>query len=135
MKTQTIKLMMIIFILFLAWNADAQTTVQKTGVKSKSTKSKSSASNHTAKGAPVAVTVILNSKCEKSLMIFSGPKENLHNPKQRQVGGLSVNNLYLKTGDVVCIMDAKKKPTSCVNITKATAKLEINEAGTAIVAP
>ncbi len=128
MKTQLTKLIFLMLVLFLSIETNAQATKKKTATKSKST-------NQTTKVAPVAVTVALSSKCEKQVMVYAGPKENLHEPKQRQLGGLSKNTLYLKTGDVICVMDAKKKPISCVTITKSTLKLEINIAGTAILAP
>jgi hypothetical protein len=120
------------FYMSSALQVQGQTTAKKPVVKTKTTKSKSSSSTKTI-GAPV--TVKLTSKCEKDIMIYAGPKTNLRNPKQREIGGLSVNNLYLKTGDVVCIMDAKKKPKACMNITKATTTLQINPSGTAIVTP
>jgi hypothetical protein len=132
MKNRMISIL--ILILFLLANvADGQTTSKKLPAKSKSAKSKS-AQAHKVKPASVPVTVKLTNKCEKELMIYAGPKSNLRDPKQRQVGGLSTNMLYLKTGDVVCIMDAKKKPFACVNITKATTRLEINLSGTVISA-
>ena len=130
MENYTIKILCLALVLFVAAGVNAQTATKKISTKTKTTKSKS---NTTApKSTPVAITVTLTSKCEKQVMIYSGPKVGLREPKQRQVGGLSANKLYLKTGDVVCIMDAKKKPISCVTITKATLKLEINFAGTAL---
>jgi hypothetical protein len=130
MKNQLNKVLLVAIVLFLAAGLSAQTT-KKPAAKTKTTKK----STTKPKAASMPITVKLTSKCEKNLMIFAGPKSQLSNPKQRQVGGLSVNMLYLKTGDVVCIMDAKKKPASCINITKATPQLEINPAGTAIVLP
>ena len=115
--------------------ADAQTSTKKSTTKSKSTKTKTT--TKAPKAAPAAITVKLKSKCEKEVMVFAGPKNSLRDPrfKQREVGGLSVNTFYLKTGDVVCILDNKKQPLSCVNVTKATQNLEINFSGTAIAAP
>jgi hypothetical protein len=124
---------LILALLLLAGAAEAQTqtTTKKPAAKGKTTKGKSKTAAK-PKSAPVAITVKLTSKCEKDVMIYAGPKTNLRDPKQRQIGGLSVNMLYLKTGDVVCIMDAKKKPFSCINVTKASTKMEVNPAGTNI---
>lgn len=133
MKNCTIKFLWLMIALFITTGVNAQTTTKKTSTKTKTTKSKTSAP--APKSTPVPITVTLTSKCERNLMIFSGPKENLRDPKMRQIGGLSVNNLFLKTSDVVCIMDAKKKPTACVTITKGSSKLETNNAGTALVIP
>jgi hypothetical protein len=131
MKTQLIQLLILPMLLFLAMETEAQTSTKKPATKSKTTKKKSTVT----KSAPVPITVTLVSKCEKPVMIYSGPKTNLKDPKQRQVGGLSVNKLFLKTGDVVCIMDPKKKPLSCIDVTKTTLNLEINFSGTAILKP
>ena len=106
MKTSFIKLFALTIVLFAVNSSHAQTTQKKT---SKTTQSKSKPAASKPKSVPVAVTVTLTSKCEKNVMVYAGSKENLREPKQREVGGLSTNTLYLKTGDVVCIMDAKKK--------------------------
>ncbi|MES2621813.1 MAG: hypothetical protein V4615_13265 [Bacteroidota bacterium] len=133
MKNYLNKVLWLLLVMFLITGANAQTTTKKTSTKTKSTKSKTAAP--VSKSTPVPVTITLTSKCERNLMIFSGPKENLRDPKMRQIGGLSVNMLYLKTNQVVCIMDAKKKPASCVTVTKQMSKLETNNAGTALVVP
>jgi hypothetical protein len=133
MKHQITKSALLFILLFLAGGIMAQATTKKPTTKSKTTKTKTT--TKVTKVAPSAITVKLTSKCEKDLMIYAGPKDKLRDPKQREVGGLSVNTLYLKTGDVICIMDAKKKPTSCINVTKETPALQINSAGTAIGKP
>ena len=130
MKTSISHLLFILLLLLLASEVNAQTVAKKSSSKSKRT-----SKHQTVKAVPENITVTLTNKCERQLMIFAGAKESLRDPMQKQIGGLSVNTFHLKTGDVICIMDANKKPKSCINITKATGKLEINSAGLNILAP
>lgn len=133
MKTRVIKIAAFFLVLTITTRVYAQSTM-KTPVKSQTTKPKTVNTGSTTKTASVEVTVKVISKCEKSVMIFAGPKETLRDPKMKEFGGLSTNTVYVKTGNVVCLMDARKKPISCVSITKTTTQLEINSSGTAIVA-
>ncbi len=125
---------MVLFLAFmLIFSANAQSS-SKTTAQKQTTKSRTVKPGSSIKTTPVEIKVVVTSKCEKNVMIFAGPKENLRNPKMKEFGGLSVNTLYVKTGNAVCIMDAKKKPVSCVSIVKGTTRLEINSSGTVIEA-
>lgn len=69
-------------------------------------------------------------------MIFAGAKTELKNPKtnEKTLGGLSKNTLYVKTTNVVCIINSQGKPTSCADIKDGMTTAEINSAGTVITA-
>jgi hypothetical protein len=128
MKTVLIKLLFVSIVILFSRDLMAQ-TAKKQSSKGKNTSASAS------KSPAVDVTVKLTSKCERNLLIFAGPKEQLRDPKVKEVGGLSVNTFHLKTGNAICIMDAKKKPISCFIMTKSSSQLEINSAGTVISFP
>lgn len=122
----------------------AQTTT-KTTTTSKSSSTKKTKSSKTSSGkstaaktaAPVSrkeISITLKSLAEKNTSIFAGAKEDLKQAKVQTAGGLSQNTLYIKENDVVCIMDAAKKPVSCANVKPGTKLVEINSSGTAITA-
>jgi hypothetical protein len=108
----------------------------QTGNTSKTTKgtsSKTSAKKSTP--APVKpITISVHNACERDVIIFAGGKVDLKNPKPKQkiLGGLSTNTLYLKTSDLVCIMTDKGKNVSCADIKAGMTKVEINISGNVI---
>ena len=82
-----------------------------------------------------AKEVILNIKnmCEKHITIFAGSKKEVFDGKSQTLGGMSTNNLYLKEGDVVCIMNDPKTIQACSVIKNGITKVEINKSGNGFV--
>jgi hypothetical protein len=81
-----------------------------------------------------SVAIELKNLCEKSVTIFAGRRADLKAPKAKQkvYGGLSTNTLYVSVNEVVCIINAQEKPTSCVDVKAGKAQMEVNTAGTVI---
>jgi hypothetical protein len=77
------------------------------------------------------VTITVQNKCTKDISLFAGPKADMNNPepKMKTLGGLSKNTLYLKASDVVCILNAQKKPMACTNLKETTTIVEIDASG------
>lgn len=125
-------LSLVLFLSFLLLESSAQTTKTKTTAK-KTTTTKSKAPVKKAP-APVVikdVTVNLHNEGEGTISVFAGHKEDLKNPKLTIIGGLSNNKLYLKTNDVVCIIN-KGKAMACASIKSSTVSLSINSSATEI---
>jgi len=80
------------------------------------------------------ITLTIKNGCEKPMVVFAGPKEEIRNPKVNTYGGLSKNTVYLQTGDVVCLMTNDYKPTACTVVKAGATTVEINTSGNAITA-
>ena len=117
----TIKTIFTIGILLSLGNVYSQGTGPKEPVK------KSSAANN-------SVAIELKNLGEKNVTIFAGPKTELKNTKAKQkvYGGLSTNTVYVSINEVVCIIDAVGKPTSCADAHQGVTKMTVNQSGTAI---
>ena len=117
----TLKAIFTVSILLLLGNAYSQGTGGKEPVK------KSSAANN-------SVAIELKNLCERNVTIFAGPKTELKNTKAKQkvYGGLSTNTVYVSINEVVCIIDAAGKPTSCADAHQGVTKMTVNQSGTVI---
>lgn len=82
---------------------------------------------------PVALTIELINNCTKNQMIYAGPKSDLFKGKYQEVGGVSHNKIYIKSGDVVCIMNDKKSVKACADAKKGMSKIEVNASGNGFV--
>jgi hypothetical protein len=134
---KAIKYTVLLFITcFLAIQIDAQSgTTAKPAAKSSTSKTGTKSSAKKSTPAPVKpITISVHNACERDVIIFAGGKVDLKNPKPRQkiLGGLSTNTLYLKTSDLVCIMTDKGKNVSCADIKAGMTKVEINISGNVI---
>ena len=69
---------------------------------------------------------------EKSVPVFAGPKEEIKDPKITVVGGLSLNKLYLKENDAVCLMTIDKRPIACTVIKPGMTFVEVNTSANSI---
>lgn len=123
---------MAFILMLLSVQLQAQTTNGKNPPKN-SGKS-APVKRQTAPTPKVEVTITLKNLAETNVAVFAGSKEGIRNPDLRTLGGRSNNVVYLKTGDVVCIMTAEKKALSCADIKPATTIVEINASGTVITA-
>ena len=100
----------------------AQTTNTKKPVAKKSVKPA------TTNNAPQKeLTIKLVNDCTKSQMVYTGPKKDVFHGKYQDIGGSSTNTIYVKSGDVVCIMKDKKSVKACNDAKTTTSKMEINE--------
>jgi hypothetical protein len=86
------------------------------------------------KSSGTSEAIGLKNLCEKPVLIFAGPKEELDKPQARQKSyeGLSTNTIYVSTTEVVCIMHQSGRPIACADVMAGSAEMEIDEAGTAI---
>ncbi len=125
-----------LLLTILATSIQAQSPTKKTtSTVHHSTNSKKKTVNKAAPAVVKEVTITLKNSCERTVGIFAGPKEDLHHPKLKEVGGLSTNTLYLKTNQVVCVMSADgKKAMACTNLKPITTYVEIAGSGTEISA-
>lgn len=78
------------------------------------------------------VTITLKNTSEKPVAIFAGPKEGIRDPKVMAVGGMSLNKLYLRENEVVCLVTVDKRPTACASIKPGMTSVEINTAATTV---
>ncbi len=78
------------------------------------------------------VTITLRNTSERPLAVFAGPKEGIRNPKVMAVGGISLNKLYLRENEVVCLVTVDKRPVACTVIKPGVTTVEINSAGTTV---
>ena len=122
--------MMLLALLFVCGITNAQTNKSKSPPK---TTGKTAPAKRAPAPAPkVEITVTLKNLAETNVAVFAGEKEGIRDPKLRVLGGRSTNVIYLKTGDVVCIMTEDKKALSCADIKAATTIVEVNSSGTVI---
>ncbi|MCW3124741.1 MAG: hypothetical protein JWO03_399 [Bacteroidetes bacterium] len=121
--------LMIVSVCCFTLHVSAQTTKKpaaKKPVKSTAVKPKTVE-------PPVDLTIQLVNDCTKNQMIYAGPKKDLFTGKYLEAGGVSHNTIYVKSGDVVCIMNDKKSVKACTDAKKGTSKIEINESGNGFV--
>jgi hypothetical protein len=82
---------------------------------------------------PIALTIELVNDCTKNQQVYAGPKKDLFTGKYIDAGGVSHNTIYVKSGDVVCIMNDKKSVKACTDAKKGMSKIEINASGNGFV--
>ena len=87
---------------------------------------------------PVAVeakelTITLKNDCTNHITVFAGSKKAVFDGKSQPIGGLSTNTLYIKEGDVVCIMTDPKTIQACAIAKPGTTKVEINKSGNGFI--
>ncbi len=120
---------MIVSVCFLTLQASAQTNKKpaaKKPVQSAPAKPKNTE-------PPVELTIDLVNSCTKNQMIYAGPKKDLFTGKYIDAGGISHNTIYIKSGDVVCIMNDKKSVKACTDAKKGMTKIEVNQSGNGFV--
>jgi hypothetical protein len=83
--------------------------------------------------SPVALTIELVNDCTKNQMVYAGPKKDLFTGKYIDAGGVSTNTIYIKSGDVVCIMNDKKSVKACTDAKKGMTKIDVNASGNGFV--
>ena len=81
---------------------------------------------------PIELTIQLVNDCKHNQMVYAGPKKDIFHGKYQELGGVSTNTIYVKSGDVVCIMK-DKTVKACADTKRTTSKIEINESGTGFV--
>ncbi len=79
------------------------------------------------------LTIALRNDCEKHVTVYAGSKKEVFDGKGQSLGGLSNNTLYVKTGDVVCIMNDPKTIQACSIVKDGMSKVEINKSGNGFV--
>ena len=79
------------------------------------------------------ITLALVNDCGKHVTIFAGSKKEVYDGKSQSIGGLSNNTLYVKEGDIVCIMEDPKNIKACFIVKTGVSKMEINTAGNGFV--
>lgn len=78
------------------------------------------------------LTVTIKNTSELPVYIFAGPREEVRNPKVQELGGISLNKLYLRENEVICLVSKEGKPSACTVIKPGTATAEVNSSGTNI---
>jgi hypothetical protein len=79
------------------------------------------------------ITLTLKNDCANHLSIFAGSKKEVFDGKSQPIGGKSSDVLYLREGDVVCIMTDPKTIQACVIAKEGMSKAEINSSGNGFV--
>ena len=81
-----------------------------------------------------AVAIGVKNLCERPVIIFAGPKDELSKPEPRQrvFEGHSNKTLYVSINEMVCIMHESGKSISCADVMGGAAEMEIDEGGTTI---
>ncbi|MCW3124742.1 MAG: hypothetical protein JWO03_400 [Bacteroidetes bacterium] len=79
------------------------------------------------------ITVELKNDCGKHVTIFAGSKKEVFDGHSQSIGGMSNNTLYVKEGDVVCIMNDPKTIQACSILKPGVSKLEINPGGNGFI--
>jgi len=79
------------------------------------------------------ITLTLKNDCTNHISVFAGPKKEVFDGKSLPVGGMSTNTLYVKEGDIVCIMTGPKTIQACAVAKEGTSKIEINKSGNGFV--
>ena len=82
---------------------------------------------------PKELTITLKNDCTRHISVFAGSKKEVFDGKSQPLGGLSTNTIYIKEGDVVCIMTDPKTIQACAIAKPGTSKVEINAAGNGFV--
>lgn len=78
------------------------------------------------------VVIVIKNNSENKISVFAGPKEGIREPKLNIYGGLSTNKVYVREGDVVCIMTDEKKPKSCTVVKPGVEQIEVNTSATTL---
>ena len=79
------------------------------------------------------ITVTLRNDCERHVTVFAGSKKEVFDGKGQSLGGLSNNTLYVREGDVVCIMKDTKNIQACSILKQGVSKVEINPSGNGFI--
>jgi hypothetical protein len=79
------------------------------------------------------ITLILKNDCTSHITVFAGSKKEVFDGKSQPIGGLSTNTLYIKEGDVVCIMNDPKTIQACAIARPGVTKVEINKSGNGFI--
>lgn len=79
------------------------------------------------------ITITLKNDCTSHINIFAGSKKEVFDGKSQPVGGHSVNTLYIKEGDVVCIMNSPKVIQACAIAKPGVTNIEINPSGNGFI--
>jgi hypothetical protein len=123
------KCMMAAVVLFAAYGAQAQTMADAGNINPGAATEVKAPSPVTAK----ELTVTIKNDCEKHITIFAGSKKEVFAGKDQMLGGISTNTLYIKEGDVVCIMNDPKTIQACTIAKDGLSKVEINKSGNGFV--
>lgn len=83
-------------------------------------------------GPKPEVTIAIKNGSENKIYVFAGPKEEIRNPRISTYGGLSTNKVYVKEGDVICIMSEDNKPKSCAVVKPGMSAIEVNTSATTV---
>ena len=79
------------------------------------------------------ITLSIKNSSGYNINLYSGPKKDVFNGRSQQLGGHSNNSLYLKEGDLVCIMKDPKTIQACTQARAGMTKVEINPSGNGFV--
>ena len=79
------------------------------------------------------ITLSIKNSCGAIINLYAGPKKDVFNGRSEQLGGHSTNSLYLKEGDIVCIMKDPKTIQACTQARAGMTKVEINPSGNGFV--
>ena len=79
------------------------------------------------------ITLTLKNDCMGQVFVFAGSKKEVFDGKGQELGGHSINVVYLKEGDVVCIMKDPKTIQACAVAKPGTTKVEINTSGNGFI--
>ena len=82
---------------------------------------------------PKDITLSIKNSCGAIINLYAGPKKDVFNGSSQQLGGHSTNSLYLKEGDMVCIMKEPKVIQACTQARAGMTKVEINPSGNGFV--
>ncbi|MCS6935604.1 MAG: hypothetical protein NZM35_10715 [Chitinophagales bacterium] len=88
--------------------------------------------NETASAGSNEFAVVIKNLCENRIVVFAGPKEAIRDPKVSVFGGLSLNKVYVREGDVICLMTDESKPKSCTVVKSGLSQVEVNPSATNI---
>ena len=72
------------------------------------------------------VTVNIKNTAGVPVYIYSGPKEGLRDLKVRELGGASLNKLYLHENEIVCLVSHENKLGACTIIKPGVTNVEVN---------
>lgn len=79
------------------------------------------------------LSIELKNDCGKQIAIYAGDKKEVFGGHAQTFGGMSKNTIYVKDGDVVCIMNDPKTIQACSIVKPTTTKIEINPGGNGFV--
>jgi hypothetical protein len=79
------------------------------------------------------ITLTVKNDCLGQVLVFAGSRKEVFDGKGQTLGGHSSNVVYIKEGDVVCIMKGPKTIQACTVAKPGTTKVEINPSGNGFV--